>query len=172
MLWHLIAAIFAGLGAAGVALLLRSIFKQKLPKWIIPAFAGLGMLGYQIYYEYSWFTHLAGLQPESAMVVSSEAGRVFWRPWSYVFPVTQAFTVLDRQSIQTHEKAGAKIVEFVLYRFEKKPIDQVRYQAHLLNCLTRQLAPVSIQTEQPFINLTELNTTHPIFKTLCQNNAT
>ena len=57
MIWHLVATFSAGLGAAGIAFLLRSLSKQKLPKWIIPAFAGIGMLGYQIYFEYNWFAH-------------------------------------------------------------------------------------------------------------------
>ena len=53
MLWTLLAIVVAGLGAAGIALLLRKLTRNKLPKWIVPLFGGLGMLGYQIFYEYS-----------------------------------------------------------------------------------------------------------------------
>ena len=36
MIWHLIAAIFAGLGAAGLGLLLRTLSGKRLPRWIVP----------------------------------------------------------------------------------------------------------------------------------------
>jgi hypothetical protein len=54
MIWELLATIFAGLGAAGLVMAFRAIFK-KLPKWLIPAGAGLGMLFFQVYNEYSWY---------------------------------------------------------------------------------------------------------------------
>ncbi|MHB1371312.1 MAG: hypothetical protein ACYCW7_14085, partial [Pseudomonadaceae bacterium] len=55
MFWHLIAAVAAALAGAGIALVLRSLSGKRLPAWIIPVFAGLGMFGYTIYYEYTWF---------------------------------------------------------------------------------------------------------------------
>ena len=63
MLWTLLAIAVTGLGAAGIALLLRKLTRNKLPKWIVPLFGGLGMLGYQIFYEYSWFEHQLQRQP-------------------------------------------------------------------------------------------------------------
>ena len=38
MLWTLLAIVVAGLGAAGIALLLRKLTRNKLPKWIVPLF--------------------------------------------------------------------------------------------------------------------------------------
>jgi len=49
MFWHLIAAIVAGVAGAGIGLLLRSLTRKRLPKWIIPVCAGLGMLSYTIH---------------------------------------------------------------------------------------------------------------------------
>ncbi len=66
MIWHLIAAIFAGLGAAGLGLLLRTLSGKRLPRWIVPVCAGLGMLGYQIQHEYGWFDHKRQQLPDSA----------------------------------------------------------------------------------------------------------
>ena len=43
MLWTLLAIVVAGLGAAGIALLLRKLTRNKLPKWIVPLFGGLGI---------------------------------------------------------------------------------------------------------------------------------
>ena len=46
MLWTILAIVVAGMGAAGIAMLLRKLTGNRLPKWIIPACGGLGMLAY------------------------------------------------------------------------------------------------------------------------------
>ncbi len=143
MIWHLIATFSAGLGAAGIAFLLRSITRQKLPKWIIPAFAGLGMLAYQIYFEYNWFDHQSSRQPEGTVVTASYKGEVFWRPWTYFYPMTTVFKVVDTNNLQVREADGLTLVEFIEYRFEKKYIDVVTHQRYVLNCSDAQLVAVS-----------------------------
>ena len=69
MFWHLIAAIVAGTAGAGIALALRSLMRKRLPKWIIPVGAGLGMLAYTIHYEYTWFESTQARLPEGSGVV-------------------------------------------------------------------------------------------------------
>lgn len=143
MIWHLVATFSAGLGAAGIAFLLRTLTKQRLPKWIIPAFAGLGMLGYQIYFEYSWFDHQASRQPEGTVVTSSQQGEVFWRPWTYFYPMTTVFTVVDTNNLQVRELGGLTLVEFIEYRFEKQYMDVVTHQRYVLNCTDAERIAVS-----------------------------
>ena len=82
MFWELIATILAGFMAAGVALSFRLLFK-KLPRWIVPAAAGLGMLGFQIYSEYTWFEHTKSRLPDGVSVVATHADPAFYKPWSY-----------------------------------------------------------------------------------------
>ena len=74
MLWQLVAAVFAGLGAAGVGLILRQLSGKRLPRWIVPALGGLGMIGYQVHYEYAWFDYKQAQLPASAAGAST--GRV------------------------------------------------------------------------------------------------
>ncbi|WP_417583444.1 hypothetical protein [Nitrincola sp.] len=169
MFWNLVATVFAGLGAAGIALLLRSITRNKLPKWIIPVFAGAGMLGYQIYYEYSWFDHQQGRQPEGSVVISSERGEVFWRPWTYFYPMTVAFTVVDTKNLVKHETEDATLVEFILYRFEKKHIDLVTHRAHLLNCDTAEVLPMTEARQADITRLRTLDTSDTLYKAVCQH---
>ena len=119
MIWHLVATFSAGLGAAGIAFLLRSITRQKLPKWIIPAFAGLGMLGYQVYFEYNWFEHQSSRQPQGSVVTSSQQSSAIWRPWTFIYPMTTVFTVVDTNNLQKQQINGLSVVEFIEYRFEK-----------------------------------------------------
>lgn len=147
MIWHLVATFSAGLGAAGIAFLLRSLSRQKLPKWIVPAFAGIGMLAYQIYFEYNWFDHQSSRQPAGAVVTSSQQSEVFWRPWTFFYPMTTVFTVVDTNNLQVSKVDGLTLVEFIEYRFEKKYIDVVTHQRYVLNCTDAQMVAVSEQQQ-------------------------
>lgn len=168
MLWTLLAIVVSGLGAAGIALLLRKLTRNRLPKWIIPLFGGLGMLSYQIYYEYSWFDHQIQRQPQESVLVAREAGQVFWRPWSYYWPMTTAFTVLDRNSLQRQDADGTVLVAFNLYRFEKQHIDHVSHQPHLLNCATAELLPLDAQ-KQPLLNqLKRIDRDEVLYREACR----
>jgi len=95
MIWELVATVFAGLGGAGIALLIRKLSKQAAPKWLVPAFAGLCMLGFQVQGEYDWYDHQTGLLPTGVVVVKAVEEKAIWRPWSYVFPQTTRFIAAD-----------------------------------------------------------------------------
>jgi len=169
MIWHLIAAVFAGLGAAGIGLLLRTLSGKRLPRWIIPALAGLGMLGYQIQTEYSWYAHKRSLLPESARVVQVEQDAMFWRPWTYLFPMTTGFSVVDTQSMSVQEQGGEKQVEFLLYRFEKQVQDRVSHQAWLMNCATRETLPLEGEAREPRLDeMRRLGEQAPLYRALCE----
>lgn len=146
MFWNFVATIFAGLGAAGLAYGLRTITRQRAPKWIIPAFAGIGMLTFLAYGEYTWFGHKQSQLPEGSVVVSTEKQSVVWRPWSLVVPQIFRFTVLDTNSIVRNPK-NPQLVKFYLYRFEKSYTDSVTAQVYLLNCENRELVPVNDQNK-------------------------
>lgn len=141
MFWTFVATVFCGLGAAGIALSIRAITRKKAPKWIIPAFAGAGMLGYLIYMEYTWFDLKQAQLPEEAVVVSTEEYGAPWRPWAYVVPQVAAFTVLDTKSL-VRDDPEKNIVRFSLYRFEQSYTDAVSQKMYLLNCDTRELVPL------------------------------
>ncbi|MFN2362198.1 MAG: hypothetical protein ABR522_14115 [Marinobacter sp.] len=141
MFWTFVATVFCGLGAAGIALGIRAVTRKKAPKWIIPAFAGAGMLGYLIYMEYTWFELKQTQLPEEAIVVSTEEYGAPWRPWAYVVPQVAAFTVLDTSSIVVDDPEQ-DIVRFSLYRFEQSYTDAVSQKMYLLNCDSRELVPL------------------------------
>lgn len=168
MIWHLVAAIFAGLSTAGVALLLRKLSGQRLPKWIIPVFAGAGMLGYQIHIEYSWFEHKQTQLPEETLVVASEYQENVWRPWTYMHPMTGAFTVLDTASVTERQLEGQRVMEFMLYRFEKQHVDQVRNQAFVLNCSSQELVPLQDNRSADRESMRRLGSDDPLYSAVCQ----
>ncbi|MDT0502468.1 MULTISPECIES: hypothetical protein [unclassified Halomonas] len=168
MIWHLIAAIFAGLGAAGIGLLLRTLSGKRLPRWIIPVLGGLGMLGYQINVEYSWYEHKRSLLPETARIVQVEEDAMFWRPWTYLFPMTTAFSVVDKQGMTTREQAGEKQVEFLLYRFDKQLQDNVSHQTWLMNCATRETLPLEGEERRPRLDaMRRLTSEAPLYRAVC-----
>ncbi|KXS39819.1 hypothetical protein [Modicisalibacter tunisiensis] len=168
MLWQLIAAIFAGLGAAGIGLILRQLSGKRLPRWIVPALGGLGMLAYQIHYEYTWFDNKQARLPASAQVVSKQKERMFWRPWTYIAPLTTGFDVIDRDNLVTRHADGERLVEFILYHFERQPADQVSHHGYLLNCDARDLVPLADKTQQPQTqSMRHLETSAPLYRALC-----
>ncbi|WP_458525556.1 hypothetical protein [Onishia taeanensis] len=168
MMWHLIAAVFAGLGAAGIALLLRTLSGKRLPRWIVPVFGGLGMLGYQIHAEYTWFEHKQQQLPASARVVASERSEVFWRPWTYLFPMTTAFQVIDRENLIGRQAGDDRLVEFIRYRFEKQAIDRVTTRPYLMNCTTREQLPLDDTTGEPALGeLKRLGSDDPAYRAVC-----
>ncbi|WP_404363529.1 hypothetical protein [Marinobacter sp.] len=141
MFWNLVATIFAGLGAAGIALGIRALTMKKAPKWIIPVFAGLGMMAYQVYIEYTWFDHMASRLPEDTSVVSTQQEQVIWRPWSYLVPQTTGFTVLDENSI-TRAGPDGGLVTFQLYRFRHSYGGRVSEGVYLANCEASEMVPL------------------------------
>lgn len=138
MFWNFVATIICGLGAAGIALGIRSATRKRAPKWIIPVFAGLGMMGYQIYMEYTWYDQITARLPQSSVVVSKEAAAEYWRPWSFAIPQVNRITILDRDSIRAAPTAPDTF-QFRLYLIRQTYGDRVSHGGWLLNCPSREL---------------------------------
>src|SRR5690606_30739374 len=147
MLWTIIAVAVSGLGAAGIALLLRKLRGNRLPKWLIPVFAGAGMPAYQSSAEYSSTEHQSASQPEGPLVVATEQNPEIWRAWTFHIPMTNAYTVLDTNRIDKRVAGNDTVASFILYRFEKQHVDRVVPQAYLLNCTTAELVPLKSPSE-------------------------
>lgn len=167
MFWNLVATVFAGLGAAGIALAIRSLTRKRAPKWLIPVFAGLGMMGYQIYIEYTWFDHMKSRLPAGTEVVSTQSATTWWRPWSYAFPQITSFTVLDRESIRQQSVAGDDVVRFILYRFRHTYGGRVSEGIHLANCRTGELVPVTNQGMPLTEQMRKLGEDNPLRQAVC-----
>jgi hypothetical protein len=103
MLLEFIGAIMVAVGAGGLAHLLVRMSRGGLPGWLVPAAAGVGMIGFVVYMEYSWAGRIAGQLPEEAAVVSRNATTSWFRPWTYVWPLTNRMTVLDHRFDRRNE---------------------------------------------------------------------
>lgn len=168
MIWHLIAAVFAGLAAAGIGLILRTLSGKRLPKWVVPVFGGLGMLAYQIQVEYSWFDHKQAQLPETATVISTDSSTAIWRPWTFAIPMTTKFSVVDSDNIRITEQGNARLAEFILYQFERHHTDILITQPYVLNCASRELVPLDKNTREPILEqIRTLRDTSPLLSNVC-----
>lgn len=102
---ELIAAIVAAFGLGGIALLLRKLSGGRIPKWVVPASAGLGMAAYAIWSEYDWYGRNAASLPEGVVVVQTEATPSPLRPWTFAFPFVSKFAAVDTRAIAAHPTA-------------------------------------------------------------------
>lgn len=140
MFLELIAMIVAGIGAAGLVLLLNRGTGGRLPRWLAPVAAGAAMLAATIWSEYDWASRTVAGLPEGLTVVETVEESDWYRPWTYVAPVTTRFAALNAAGVQTRPDApGVKLVE--AYFFGRwRPVDRA---ALLIRCAPAAQAPVT-----------------------------
>ena len=128
MIWELLATLIAGVGAAGIALLLKKVSPTLFPRYLVPAFAGIGMLTFQVHGEYSWYAHQQSLLPKGVEVVRTIEGTSWWRPWSFLVPHTLQFVALDTNQLAAHEQnSELQLIDlyFFAYREPARMLKQV-----------------------------------------------
>jgi len=125
MFLELIAIIAAGFGLAGVALTLNFIVGKRLPKWIFPVAAGGGMLLMAVWLEYSWLDRTSGSFPEGVEVASTNQVRSWYRPWTYVVPLTTRLVATDRRFNREHADMPGQVMAQVLLAGRWEPTRQL-----------------------------------------------
>lgn len=171
MFWELIATIFAGIGGAGIALLIRKLTRQMAPKWLVPAFAGLTMLGFQIQGEYGWYDHQTSLLPNGVVVVKAVEEKAPWRPWSYVYPQTLRFMAADITNA-AQNKIDPNLVLVDLYFFERRSV--ARRVPQIVDCergartnFIQSAAALPSSEPQSVTTWYPLDSSDPLFKAVC-----
>ncbi|MBK1637022.1 hypothetical protein [Rhodovulum adriaticum] len=118
MFFELIASFVAGLGAAGLVLALDRLTGRHIPRWIMPAAAGLAMVGYAIWSEYSWAPRTVAGLPDGVVEVERIEERKPWKPWTYAVPQATRLLAVDAGGAATHPAApGLRLV--TLYAFAR-----------------------------------------------------
>lgn len=100
MFLELIAVVFAGLGAAGVVMILNWTTGGRLPRWVTPVGAGLAMLGATVASEYGWYARTSGALPDGLSIAQTVENQSFYRPWTYLAPYVDRFVALDEDTVQ------------------------------------------------------------------------
>ena len=124
MLLEFIAILAAGFGLAGTALALNIALRRRLPQWIVPAAAGAGMLLMAIWLEYSWLDRTIGTFPEGVEVASTNQVRSWYRPWTYVVPLTNRLIAVDRRFDRRHADAPGQVLTRVILAGRWEPTRQ------------------------------------------------
>lgn len=125
MLFDLIAAVAAGFCLAGLALSLRWLLRGRAPVWLVPAAAGLGMLSYALWSEYSWLQRAEASLPAGVVVASSHEIRAWYRPWTLIWPQADRLIAVDRRSERRNEALPGYVLSSVILMGRWEPTRQV-----------------------------------------------
>lgn len=125
MFFELIATVFSGLAAAGIVMVLRSLTGGTLPRWLTPVAAGLAMIGFAVWNEYTWFDRTAAALPPEMEIVAQNDSRALWRPWTYVVPFTDRFAALDRASVRRNDAAPDQRIADLYFWGRWAPVNQI-----------------------------------------------
>ena len=139
MFLELIAAIVAGVALAGIAMAMRWASRGLLPKWFVPMAAGIGILSYGVWSEYSWFSRATAGQPNGVVIAWHNAESAPWRPWSYLAPVVTRFTAVDTRTTQRNPDFPDQRIVDVLFagRWQSSALVKV-----VFDCAGRRRADV------------------------------
>ena len=179
MLYEFIATMAAGFGLAGLALVITHLSKlagKKAPKWLIPAFAALGIFGFQVHQEYNWYDQQVAQLPEGMTVVKKIEESVWFRPWSYVKPQTIRFMAADSGHARP-QVDNPDIYLTNLYLFERRM--SVKQVAQVIDCSTPARADYIMPAKDSTLTVDEhvnsstkwqpLATDDPLFISICSN---
>ena len=115
MVLELVATAALGLGVGGVVLALRYFSGGRVPGYMVPIAAGLGMLLFSLWSEYSWFSRVRSQLPERVAILRTFEERSTLKPWSYLVPRIERFSAFDPASLHTHpDFPDLRMVEVVL----------------------------------------------------------
>ena len=152
MFYDLVAAVSAGMGLAGLAMMLRHLSRRRLASWIVPAAAGAGMLAFAIWSEYAWYPRTVAALPEGVVVARATETRAPWRPWTYLRPIVTRFSAVDARAPRINPgRPGEVLVPVLLVgRWSASATIPV-----VFDCEGRRMAALSGDAELPGPGLPE-----------------
>ncbi|WP_417259637.1 hypothetical protein [Celeribacter sp.] len=126
MLLEFIAVIALGGGTAGIVMLLQKLTRNALPRWATPTAAGLAMLGFAIWSEYSWFDRTSVALGPNTVVAATIERKQIWRPWTFFAPVTTRFIAVDMGKTQIKDSIVATDL-YLMSRWQEGAIVPVAF---------------------------------------------
>lgn len=167
MVWHLVVVLIMGLCMGAFAHLIRKMSRNRLPKWLVPFFAAVGMLGYLAYYDYAWFGFKTSQLPKGTEIVYELRKKSFFRPWSYFVAPVNSFVVYDGQHRKI-ELEGKELVEYYTYEFQKTPIETLVKHHNMLDCATMERGSRGEAKDNLAFHFVKIKEDDPMYKMLCK----
>ncbi|PZX46202.1 hypothetical protein LY56_01174 [Roseinatronobacter thiooxidans] len=97
MLLEFLAVIVAGFGGGGTAMIVNRFSGRRLPEAFTPFSVAAGMLAMVVYLEYSWADRFEAGLPDEVVIVSKNQQQSWFRPWTYVVPLTNRMIAVDNR---------------------------------------------------------------------------
>lgn len=163
MFLELIAVLVAGFAGAGVVMLLAKLTGGRLPRWIVPLAAGGAMLAAAISSEYSWYGRTTGNMPEGMTVAQSIQSSAFWRPWTYLVPMTDRFVAVDTDNLRANSQTPDLYMADLYFFGRWKTVQSVEV---MVDCAAHRRAdPVLGDGSDPLWR--DVGPEDPVVKTVC-----
>lgn len=105
MLIGLVGTLVLGVAVVGCLLFVNKLTGKRLPRWIFPVGAAVGMLTFHIWNEYTWFDRTASELPAHVAVTQTYTTSSVIQPWTLVYPRINRYTAVDLASVRTNDKA-------------------------------------------------------------------
>lgn len=144
MFFELVGTVVAGIACAGIVMLVNRILGRRLPRWLTPVAAGLGMIGMTISNEYSWFERTAAQLPTGLEVAVTVEEQSWLRPWTQVAPYTKRFIAVDMANARRHEDFPTQRLLNLYFFGRWSPVSQA---AMLIDCTGARSAMLGSGTD-------------------------
>lgn len=144
MLFNLVGVVVAGIAAAGSIMLVFRIMRRRPPSWLVPIAAGLAMIVFHLWNEYTWFDRVATALPEGLVVAERYTYENVLQPWTLVRPRVNRFTVIDRSTIRRNEHAPGYVMADVLLIGR---LDRTARVTQLYDCREARRTDIDASTE-------------------------
>lgn len=115
MLFILLGGLLVALSAAAIVTIPFRLTGRKTPKPLLPLSAGLALVVFVIWNDYSWYSRTAGELPERVSVVNSFTYSGALQPWTLVLPRVNRFTAIDTASIRRNDDLPGHAMAEVLF---------------------------------------------------------
>jgi len=125
MFLEFVATIAIGFGAAGVVLMANWLTGGRLPRWLIPVGAAAGMVGFMIWSEQTWASRVTATLPPEVAVASKNETRAWFRPWTYMWPMTNRITLVDHRFTRRNDAFPDMVLTAVVLMGRWEPGRQV-----------------------------------------------
>ncbi len=103
MFLTIIGAIVLAVAIAGVVQLAYRLAGRKPPRGTLPLAAGVALIIFFIWNDYSWYKRTADELPESVKVARAYPSTSKLQPWTYVKPHVTRFAAVDTATLKRND---------------------------------------------------------------------
>ncbi|MGB0684485.1 MAG: hypothetical protein ACPGOV_17410 [Magnetovibrionaceae bacterium] len=115
MFFNLIATFAMGFVVGGILFAVFRLFRLNAPRWVVPACAGLSMIAFGGWNEYTWYDRTASGLPDHILVAETIGTTSKFQPWTLVVPRIDRFIAVDTAKAKRHgERTNLVMTESIL----------------------------------------------------------